>query len=222
MLGAGMRMATETQRHRVGHDDPRSDTKSHQGLGVFEFVPLRVSSWMIPSVLCVSVPLWLLFVSGCGGNLPRISDNATIMVWRVLPGHGIRTNTRLVTADLRDERAPFLALYRDTRRVGTCDALELEGRIKATSFLIVQFGGPGRALTELHLLKGGDGQPITTGHGAIDVYAKGPTCPEYRYRLSDVKALDEWLSRQPPPVETPPEREPPPPLVWPLFPKPPT
>ena len=137
--------------------------------------------------------------AGCTtGNLPRISDEAVISVWRVMPGPGLRTGARLIAADLTADRERFLCFYRHARRVGVCDAVELERAYQARGLLIVQFSEAGRVVAELHVLKGSDGRPLTVGHGPLEVFAREPASPEYRYRRSDVEALAEWLKAQPP------------------------
>jgi len=135
-------------------------------------------------------------LAGCGGNLPRISDGAIITVWRSMPGRGLRTGARVIAADLQTDREQFLRFYRHAREVGVCDAVELERRHDARGLLIVQFSEVGRVVRELHILKDRDGEPLTVGHGPIDVFAREPNSPEYGYQRDDVAALRDWLLAQ--------------------------
>lgn len=138
-------------------------------------------------------------LAGCAGNLPAISDQATISVWRDMPGRGLRTGAKVVVADVRADRPLFLRFYRRTRRVGLDDPIELERGRDARGLLFVQFKEPGRPTIELHVLQDRDGAPLTTGHGPVDVFARVMRSPVYRYWRSDVRALAEWLSEHTPP-----------------------
>ena len=72
----------------------------------------------------------------------------------------------------------------------------MERRRDAHGLLIVQFTEVGRVVRELHILRDRDGEPLTVGHGRIDVFAREPNSPEYRYRRGDVAVLRDWLLAQ--------------------------
>jgi len=137
-------------------------------------------------------------LAGCAGNLPRISDQATISVWRSMPGWGARTGARVIAGDLRTDRQIFLQFYRHAREVGVCDPVALHRSLDARGLMIVQFAESGRVVCELHVLQGRDGRPLTTGHGPIDAAVRGPDCPQYRYRRRDVNALHAWFQARRP------------------------
>ena len=154
----------------------------------------------------------VVWLAGCSGNLPRISDRAVITVWRSMPGRGLRTGARVIAADLQRDREVFLQFYRDARQVGVCRAVELERSLEARGLMIVNFSERGGVVRELHLLQDRDGQPLATGHGPLDVFAREPNSPEYRYRRADVEALHKWFLNQPPEADAgaprPTEKEP--------------
>jgi len=103
-----------------------------------------------------------------------------------------------MAADLQRDREIFLRLYRSTREVGACEAVALERSHEARGLMIVQFSEGGGVVRALHVLQDRDGQPLTVGHGPLDVFAREPNCPEYRYRRADVEALHQWFWGQPP------------------------
>jgi hypothetical protein len=147
-------------------------------------------------------------LSGCAGNLPPVSDHATIMVWRSMPGLGPRTNAQLIAADLRQDRDLFLRFYRDARDVGVSDPLALEEANAMRGLMIVAFFDRG-VTRELHLFQARGGTPLTIGHGPINLDTNPASAPEYRYRRRDVEALKAWLEKQapaPPPGRSTPPR----------------
>jgi hypothetical protein len=184
---------TPNLQHATRNDVRRSSA--------FICVHLRFLLVSHPTILSIPV---LVFLSGCGGSLPHLPADATILVWRVPAGHGIGANTELVTADPRQHREMFVRLYDRTRRVGTCDPLLLQRDEKARPFAIVQYTHPLSAPVELNLLQTADGRALAVGHGAFDVFAPGLSTPEYRYRLADVQAVMDWLAVQPRTAPKPP------------------
>jgi hypothetical protein len=129
-------------------------------------------------------------VAGCAGEAVRVPVDARIQL-NVPDGPPGTTKTRMLTADLREDRQVFLDLVQSARRVDRCSPSALRDQLGAGEVLEVGLYGKDTHFS-LTLLRDAMGRWLTRGYGSVELTDVPNGFPEYEYDAAAIAAVKKW------------------------------
>jgi hypothetical protein len=127
---------------------------------------------------------------GCAGEAVKMPVDARIQI-NAPDGPPGTTKTRILTADLREDRQVFLDFVGSTRRVGRCSQRELRDQLGAGEVLEIGLYGKDTHFS-LILLRDAMGRWLARGYGSVEVTDVPNGFPEYEYDAQAVAAVKKW------------------------------